>query len=177
MVIARAHRLVALVAFGLWSTAAHAQPAPHAPPPSRCALVITPAVAQRLFQSLQRQPPREGCALDDVTTARSRITVRWIQRGEALPAVTIEPAACAPEGAARAGTYAVQTPPAFARACPGAAQQLQALLAGGSVEPTLVGTSGRGRAVYRWIFAGLAVALFVGLWARDALRRRAKPTA
>lgn len=177
MINARAHRLVAVVAFGLWGAAAHAQPAPSAQPPPRCALVITPSVAQRFYESLRRQPPREGCVLDAVTTAKSRITVSWTQNGAALPAVTVEPYGCAPARSPKVGSYGVQTPPEFARACPGAAQQLRALLEDGSVEPTLVGTAARGRRSYRGVFAVLAVALFVGLWVRDALRRRAKPAA
>lgn len=164
---ARTQRVASLVvAWALASGAAHAQP--------RCTLVITPSVAQRLFRDLAQLPVAEGCAFDDITTASSRVTLRWLQQGRALPAVTLEPAACAASGAPTVGSYALRSPPEFERACPTAARGLRTLLAGGSVEPTLVGVpTGARRRSHLWVFVGLAAALFAALWARDLLRRRA----
>jgi len=94
---------------------------------------ISEANAKRVFDHLPKGIRPDGCALDDVRTEGSRMTVRWMRRGEALEPVVVLPSSCV-DAALPGKVLSALVPDSVHGACPDEVDALSALLASDSFE-------------------------------------------
>ena len=130
-------RSLAPLLAGALAVAAACNTAPAArplrPAGTPCREVVTPAAAQGFFRRLTAVHPDDGCELDGVTTASSRIEVRFTAVRRPLPPALVAPGACAADGDALGGACALPVPPALAGRCPHAVAALTEALADGAL--------------------------------------------
>lgn len=136
---------------------------PAAPP---CDQGISEEVARQVYERLGAIQGHDDCVLDDVSTDKSQMTVRWTSKGAALPPAELRPSACAPGGAVAGPTLAISLPEPTRAACPAtAAAAVEAVRHesfGGLASP-------RG---WRWLGIGLAILAAVALVIALERRRR-----
>ncbi len=101
--------LAAVVAcVALWAPRAHAD----------CDVVIAPQAAQRVFAQLRDPTPGERCVLTGLEAAATRIEARYAMDERPMPALVLEPVACAGASSIRGEHFAVTASADFTAACP-----------------------------------------------------------
>jgi hypothetical protein len=70
---------------------------------------------------LNHPPAETDCRFEGVTVEAAHLEARWSRNGTPLPAVSVVPRECAPDGAQPAGRFAVSIPPEVAQSCPSVA--------------------------------------------------------
>jgi hypothetical protein len=139
-----------------------------------CKEPISPGSAQGLYDRFKALSTPE-CKLDAVESQPERMLVRW-RKGDALITFTVEPGACASEGAVARGPWAVTLPPATREACPEIMTAAEQAVAGAPVIASEV-THGPSANRWIWIASAGAVALAVVSVLVIVVRRRRRAAA
>jgi len=93
-----------------------------------CDMAITQETARRIYGGFLSSQGKDGCALDEVATENTQMTVVWKTHGTALPAAAIQHKSCAPADAIVGPTLAIRVPESLRTACPATVQAAVAMI-------------------------------------------------
>jgi hypothetical protein len=83
-----------------------------------CPAFITDKAANDLYARLNAIQGTDGCALDELETDKTRMTILWKSGDRALPLAEVVRKECASSGATIGPTLAIRVPSALAAKCP-----------------------------------------------------------